>query len=324
MERRIRIQDTDLELFPIGLGTVDAGLKWDGADADRIINTYLDQGGNVIDCAHVYSDWVPPERARAERALGEWLKRSGKRNKIVLMTKGGHPDMTGENPDVHKSRMTRADMEKDLDESLQKLQTDVIDIYFYHRDNPIQPLEETIEVMQDFVRKGKIRYYGCSNWSAERMKAADIYCKEKGYRGFVADQSLLNLGMKYMNPLEDDTLAYTTGAAYQYHADAPKNLMMPYMGNCSGFFHIYAAKGAAGVQGNPYNTPNNITVAQKVKELKEKYNCSITQVVLGFFYHHAFACLPLYGPACAEHVVDACGTLEIPFTAADYEWVLRP
>ena len=86
MERRIRIQDTDLELFPIGLGTVDAGLKWDGADADRIINTYLDQGGNVIDCAHVYSDWVPPERARAERALGEWLKRSGKRNQITIIS----------------------------------------------------------------------------------------------------------------------------------------------------------------------------------------------------------------------------------------------
>lgn len=230
--------------------------------------------------------------------------------------------MTGPEADPHKSRMTRADMVKDLDESLRQLRTDHIDLYFYHRDNPGQNLEETIEVMQDFVRQGKIRYYGCSNWSAARMKAADAYCKEKGYRGFIADQSLLNLGMKYMNPLEDDTLAYTKGEAFQYHIDTPENVMMPYMGNCSGFFHIYDTRGAEGVQGNPYNTPGNLRVAERVKELKQKYGCTITQAVLGFFFHQPFTCLPLYGPGCCEHIKDACGTLDVPFTDADYEWVL--
>ena len=189
MDKRILVPNTDLEMFPIGLGTADAGLRWDGEAADRIFDAYL--------------------------------------------------DMCGPDADVHKSRMTRADMIEDLNGSLQKLRTDYIDVYFYHRDNPAQSLEETIETMQDFVREGKIRYYACSNWSAERMKAADAYCKEKGYRGFIADQSLLNLGMKYMNPLADDTLAYTKGEAYQYHIDRAENLMMPYMGNCSGFFHIY-------------------------------------------------------------------------------------
>lgn len=87
------------------------------------------------------------------------------------------------------------------------------------------------------------------------MKAADTYCKQKGYRGFVADQSLLNLGMKFMNPLPDDTLRYTKGEAFEYHVNTPTNLEMPYMGNCSGFFHIYAAQGEAGVKNNPYFTP---------------------------------------------------------------------
>ena len=73
--------------------------------------------------------------------------------------------MTGENPDTHISRMHREDMVKDLDESLGKLRTDYIDLYFYHRDDTAIPVEETIEVMEDFVKQGKIRYYGCSNWS---------------------------------------------------------------------------------------------------------------------------------------------------------------
>ena len=80
MEKRIKIPNTELSVFPIGLGTVDAGLLWDGADADRIFDTYLDCGGNLIDCAHVYSDWVEGEKARAERVLGDWHQRSGKRD----------------------------------------------------------------------------------------------------------------------------------------------------------------------------------------------------------------------------------------------------
>lgn len=323
MEKRILIPDTDLYVYPIGLGTVDAGLRWDGPKADRIFDTYVQQGGNLIDCAHVYSDWVPGELARAERVLGDWLARSKKRNEVVIMTKGGHPDMTAPVPDMHKSRMTHDDMVKDLNESLKQLRTDYIDIYFYHRDNQEQTVEEEIETMEQFVKEGKIRYYGCSNWDAERMIQADVYCKEKGYRGFVADQSLLNLGMKYMRPLADDTLGYIKGEVFDYHIKNAGNLAMPYMANCSGFFHIYDKLGETGIQNNPYYTPENMKIAEGVKMLKEKYHCSITQVVLGFFYHQPFPCVPLYGTTKAEHIVDACGTLDIPFTAEDYEELLK-
>ena len=110
MIKRIRIPETDIEMFPFGLGTTGAGLVWDGADADRIFDAFLDNGGSLIDTAHVYSDWVKPEKARSERVIGDWLERSGKRNRVVLVTKGGHPDMTVDNPDTHISRMTKADM----------------------------------------------------------------------------------------------------------------------------------------------------------------------------------------------------------------------
>lgn len=323
MEKRIIVPDTDLSLYPIGLGTVDAGLRWDGAEADRIIGTYLEQGGNVIDTAHVYSDWVPGETARSERTVGDWLARSGKRSQIVLITKGGHPDMTRTTPDLHESRMTRKDMTEDLDGALKQLRTDYIDLYFYHRDDRNQSVEEEIEVMEEFVKAGKIRYYGCSNWDADRMKAADDYCAKKGYRSFVADQNLLNLGMKYMNPLADDTLGYIRGETFQYHVDNPGNLAMPYMGNCSGFFHILAAKGEDGVRDNSYYTPGNMKVAHRIKELQKKYECSLTQVILGFFFCQPFSCVPLYGSASPERVIDACRTLEVPFTEEDYRKLLE-
>ncbi|NBK91759.1 aldo/keto reductase [bacterium 1XD21-13] len=322
MEKRIQIPNTDLSLYPIGLGTVDAGLKWEGLDADRIIGTYLEQGGNVIDTAHVYSDWVPGERARSERVVGDWLSRSKKRSQIVLITKGGHPDMTRPNPDLHESRLSHKDMLEDLDGSLKQLRTDYIDLYFYHRDDEKQSVEEEIDTMEEFVRAGKIRYYGCSNWTPKRMQEADAYCARKGYRGFVADQSLFNLGMKYMNPLADDTLGYMKGQALQYHIDNPKNLAMPYMGNCSGFFHIFEAKGEEALRENPYYTPKNVEVAHRIRELRGKYDCSLTQVILGFFFCQPFACVPLYGSSGPERIIDACRTLEVPFTAEDYKKLL--
>jgi aryl-alcohol dehydrogenase-like predicted oxidoreductase len=319
MNKFISIPGTDLSLFSIGLGTVDAGLRWDGADADRVFDTYLDLGGNVIDSAHVYSDWVPGELARSERVVGDWLRHSGKRDKVILITKGGHPDMTIPEPDMFAHRCSRADMENDINDSLKKIRVDYIDIYFYHRDNPNQPVEDEIETMESFVSAGKIRYYGCSNWSAERMKAADAYCAEKGYRGFVADQSLLNVGMKYMNPMPDPSLAYTEGNAYQYHIDNPGNLMMPYMGVCSGFFYILKSDEAAASKSN-YYTPGNLKVAKRLDELCEKYGCTLTQAILGFFYTQPFACLPLYGPFVPDSLSDAVGTFNFQFKKEDYEF----
>src|SRR5699024_5320951 len=127
---------------------------------------------------------------------------------------------------------------------------------------------------------------------------------------------------KYCNGLADDTLHYTQGEAFQYHVDNPNNLMMPYMGNCSGFFHIFAAGGEEAVKNNPYYTPGNVRVAEKMKELCSKYGCTVTQVVLGLYCHQPIPCVPLSVPAITAHAVDACGTLHVPFADADYAWLL--
>lgn len=316
--KHIIMPNTELSVSPFGFGTSNAGLSWDGKEADRVFETFLELGGNLIDTAHVYSDWVPPEIARSERVIGDWLERSGKRNKIILLTKGGHPVMTGENPDMHISRMHRADMIKDLDASLKQLRTDYIDLYFYHRDDLRIPVEETIEVMEDFVKQGKIRYYGCSNWSTARMRAADCYCKEKGYRGFAANQALFNLGYQYMNPLADDTLCAIDDEMYAYHKENRENIAMPYMSICSAFFHLYDAKGESAVKDSPYYTEGNIRIAKRLNALKEKYNATLTQIVLGFFTVQDFPCIPLYGTQTAERLKDAAGAFEISFDKNDY------
>ena len=313
MEPYLTLPNTDLKLSRLILGTANAGLRWDGEEALRLFDTYVDMGGNAIDTARVYSDWVPPEIGRSERVIGDWLQHSGKRDKMILITKGGHPTLHNMTP-----RMTPGDMRYDLELSLKTLRTDRIDIYFYHRDDPRQSIAEEIETMETFRTEGKIRYYGCSNWDAHRIMEADKYCAEKGYRGFVADQALLNIGSSHMNPMPDSTLRSIKGPLFQYHLQNSQNLAMPYTGIAGGFFHRFASQGAETVKDSPYYTPENTKIAKRCVELTEKYNATITQVLLGFFAFQPFACAPLFGPSKASQIPDAMQTFQIPFIKEDF------
>ncbi len=89
--RRVQIPGTDFSLFPIGLGTVKAGLTYEGKEVDDLLSLYHSYGGNLLDTARVYSDWIPPEVGRSERGLGEALQRTGLRSKFILMTREATP-----------------------------------------------------------------------------------------------------------------------------------------------------------------------------------------------------------------------------------------
>ncbi|OQB20362.1 MAG: General stress protein 69 [Firmicutes bacterium ADurb.Bin182] len=292
VSKSVRIPNTDIALYPVGFGTVSAGLDWDGKEAFALLDAFVDMGGNLIDTARIYSDWVKPEIGRSERVLGDWIRRRGHHNDIVLVTKGGHPDLNH----MHTSRMTKKDMDHDLSLSMKALGVDCIDIYIYHRDDTAQPVADLLGVMEDYVKEGKIRYYGCSNWTSARMKEAHSYAKAHSLRGFVANQMLFNMGLKYMNPFPDDTMVSMDADMMEIHRTTDI-LAMPYFGVCSGFFHILAAKGEQAVKASSYYTQGNLSVMKKILSICEKYNVTITQVLLGFFYAQDFPVVPLASSA---------------------------
>ncbi|MBQ8305547.1 MAG: aldo/keto reductase [Blautia sp.] len=308
----IQIPGTDLTVSDIGLGTVKAGITYE--TADELISAFLSEGGNLIDTARIYSDWIPGEIGRSERVVGDAIARLGVRSRVVLMTKGGHPDISNGFDNMPK-RMSPADMRYDLEQSLRALQTDVIDIYVYHRDDPDQPVPEEIEVMETFRREGKIRWYACSNWTADRMSEADVYCKEHGYRGFICDQSLLNAGVPRMLTPSDPTLTVVKDEVYAYHVKNPDNVLMPFSSVAEGYFHRLLLKGEGG---GDYDTEGNRAFAKKIPALQEKYGATITQVLLGYFRTMPFTCIPLFGPRDVSQLSDAMKAMEIPFTEEDY------
>lgn len=172
--------------------------------------------------------------------------------------------------------------------------------------------------MEDFRQQGKIRYYACSNWTTARMKEADAYAASKGYRGFVANEALYNVGEPWMKPMADDTLVMMDEEMQKYHEENPRNLAMPYSSVCNGFFHKLFTEGKDAVSSSEYYTEGNLKNAERLHELMEEYEISVTQAVLGYLTCQKFPCLPLYGPRNIADLKEAMETFRIPFRLEDY------
>ena len=158
----------------ISLGTGGAGANYDRATAFAMLDAFFEEGGNFVDTAHVYNDWIPGERSRSEKLLGAWMKERRNRSGVLLATKGAHPDLA----QMQVGRLSPAEIQADLEESLRFLQVETIDLYWLHRDDPTRPVEEIIDTLEAQVQAGKIRYFGCSNWRLERIQAAQLYSRQ--------------------------------------------------------------------------------------------------------------------------------------------------
>ena len=168
--KKIKFLNTELSVAPLCLGTVNYGSAMPEKEAIHQLSRYVELGGNFIDTAHIYGDWEPGMGPLSETAIGKWLKEFPERDRLVISTKGAHPRMQT----MQIPRCSDAEIEEDLNSSLELLHTDYVDLYFLHRDDPRRPAGEIVEFLEKQVKAGKIRYYGCSNWKLSRDQPADV------------------------------------------------------------------------------------------------------------------------------------------------------
>lgn len=154
----------------------------------QILDAFVDAGLNFIDTADIYSTWVPGHAGgESETIIGNWLKRSGKRSKIVLATKVGMLMGSG------KKGLKKAYILEEVEDSLCRLQTDYIDLYQSHEDDASTPLEETLGAYAQLVKEGKVRVIGASNYSAERLAEAFEVSRQHGLPSYECLQPKYNL-----------------------------------------------------------------------------------------------------------------------------------
>lgn len=183
-----KLGNSGLEIAPLVFGGNVFGWTTDEPASFRLLDAFVDAGFNCIDTADVYSKWVPGNHGgESETILGKWLKRSGKRADIVIATKVGMEMAPG------RKGLSRNYVFKAVEDSLKRLQTDYIDLYQSHTDDPETPLEETLSAYQELMQQGKVRAIGASNYSAARLAEALEVSKRSGLPRYESLQPLYNL-----------------------------------------------------------------------------------------------------------------------------------
>jgi len=187
MEMR-KLGNSDLRVAPWALGGNVFGWTCDEATSFKLLDAFVDNGFNLIDTADTYSRWVPGHQGgESETVIGKWLKQGGRRDQVVLATKVGM-DMGGE-----KKGLSKAYILQEAEDSLKRLQTDHIDLYQSHKDDPDTPLEETLSAYDQLVKKGKVRVIGASNYDSNRLGEALKASAAKGYPAYQCLQPNYNL-----------------------------------------------------------------------------------------------------------------------------------
>ncbi len=170
-----KLGSSGIEAAPLALGGNVFGWTVDEPTAFTLLDAFVDSGLNLIDTADTYSRWVTGNKGgESEIIIGKWLKKSGKRNKVVIATK------VGSEMGPAKKGLSGAYILRAAEDSLKRLQTDVIDLYQSHKDDPATPLEETLEAYARLIQEGKVRAIGASNYGAERLsEALDVSRRQK-------------------------------------------------------------------------------------------------------------------------------------------------
>lgn len=179
---------SSLQVSPIAFGGNVFGWTLDEAQSFTMLDAIVDSGLDFIDTADMYSAWAPGHQGgESEAIIGKWLKRSGKRERIVLATKVGMEMGNGD------KGLKAAYIQKAVEDSLKRLQTDYIDLYQAHQDDADTPLEETLGAFSRLIEQGKVRVIGASNYSGERLREAHQVAQRLGVPHYQSLQPHYNL-----------------------------------------------------------------------------------------------------------------------------------
>lgn len=187
MEKR-QLGNSDLLVSPVAFGGNVFGWTIEEKTSFGLLDKFVAAGFNLIDTADVYSNWVPGNKGgESETIIGNWLKARNNRDKIIIATKVGG-DMGQGKKDTSKKHILKA-----VEDSLQRLQTDYIDLYQTHWDVETIPVEETLETYTELIKQGKVRWIGASNMTLARLTESLAASRKNGYAEYQSLQPLYNL-----------------------------------------------------------------------------------------------------------------------------------
>ena len=186
---KIKIAKTELSVSPLALGTDYFGTTVSRDQCMELMDHYLEAGGNVIDTAEVYAGWCRAGTIKAKRLLESGYVSVARATKSSYPRRGRIRRLES----MDTPRLSKREIQADLDSSLRRLGVECVDLYWLHRDSPGHPVEEILQSLEGFRKPGKIKHAGFSNWTQSRAEEARLAAERLGLEGFVASQNMWSL-----------------------------------------------------------------------------------------------------------------------------------
>ena len=305
MEKR-RLGQSSLHVMPITFGGNVFGWTADEKTSFELLDAFVAGGFNFIDTADVYSRWHPGNSGgESEVIIGNWLKSRGNRDKVIIASKLGIEMAPG------KKGLSRAYMMQAVEDSLRRLQTDYIDLYQSHRDDPDTSIEETLSAYADLIKQGKIREIGASNFSAARLGESLKISTEKGlprYQSLQPQYSLVERA-EFEGPLEDLCLAEKVG-------------VIGYYSLASGFLTgKYRSKAdmegrLRGARVEKYLNDYGFGVVKALDDVAKRYNAKPGQIAIAWLIARPSVTAPIASATNLDQLKELMGAAEINLDTA--------
>lgn len=276
-----------------------------------LLDDYFERGGNCIDTAWLYSG------GQCEQAVGAWMKARGIRDEIVLIAKGAHT------PECFPEGIT-----DQLMESLDRLQTGGVDIYMMHRDNLEIPVAEFVECLNEHQKAGRMKSFGASNWSLQRLQEANEYAVSKSLMGFSSTSINFSLA-KWNEPMWEGCVAGSDEKSKAWYRQTQMPLFA-WSSQASGFFTgRFAAQSREEAMQNPdisqiartWFNDANFARLDRARQLAEQKNTGATQIALAYVLQQPLHIFALIGPRTIEETRTSMLTLDVQLTPAELQWL---
>ncbi|WGS49807.1 aldo/keto reductase [Paraburkholderia sp. D15] len=304
MQKR-KIGRSELQVAPLMFGGNVFGWTADEATSFSILDAFVDAGLDFIDTADVYSAWVPGNQGgESETIIGKWLRRSGKRDQIVLATKvSKHPQRLG---------LSAANIQAAVDDSLRRLQTDYLDIYFSHDDDSATPLTETLGAYQKLIEAGKVRVIGASNYRGARIEEALKVSRQHGLPEYQILQPEYNLYDRaaYESDVEPVALAEQLGVVVYYSLAS---------GFLSGKYRSKAdlANKVRGGRVEKYLDERGLRILGALDRVADQHGSTPATVALAWLIARPSVTAPIASATSVEQLKSLAAAVHLMLTGAD-------
>lgn len=275
-------------------------------------------GCNTFDTAPVYGN------GKAERALGAWMDRRGNRSDVFILSKGGHPNAD------RRHRVTVFDVASDLFDSLARLKTDYIDLYMLHRDDPEVPVGPLVEALNEHVSEGRIRAFGGSNWSVNRIREANLYAREHGLTPFVASSPNFSLAVRVKEIWEGClSISGPWGAGERAWYRESQMPVFSWSSLAQGFFSGLLTRDNINETANEmtqgcahvYGYEENFTRLERATELANERGKTVAQIALAYLFNQPLNVYTVSGSRSVEESRLSREAMEIRLTQEELDWL---